>query len=144
MPRLQPALFDVSRLAPLSSSAQRSLVRLNQRQRRSLAPSATSFFRAAKLTAPRRFVPRASRSGSQFTSARSISRRVAFLHDEIGGDPSPIIGGYGSEGGKRQVMFLPLSNGNVWHLRRTVRQVPSPSTQNTDEAAVQKCARVSH
>lgn len=36
LPRLQPALFDASRLAPLSSSAQKSLVRLNQQQRRSL------------------------------------------------------------------------------------------------------------
>lgn len=35
--RLQPAPFDVSRLAPLSSSVQKSLVRLNQ-QRRSALP----------------------------------------------------------------------------------------------------------
>lgn len=43
------------------------------------------FFRAAKQTASRRFVPRASRSGSQFTSAQSISCRVVFLHDVLEG-----------------------------------------------------------
>lgn len=83
LPRLQPALFDVSHLAPLSSSVQKSLVRLNQQQQRSLPlPHLLPSGKVNGVPAicsesfPERFTV-------HFCSIDLASCRVVFLHDEL-------------------------------------------------------------
>lgn len=120
MPRLQPAPFDVSRLAPLSSSVQRSLVRLNQQQRRRslplprLLPSGDLFSESFPERLAVHFCSNRSRVVSCFSATKLEGIRRQSSEDTA------------ARGGKRQVMFLPLSNGSDWHPRRTVQQVPSP------------------
>lgn len=102
MPLLQPALFDVSHLAPLSSSVRKSLVGLNQQQQRSLplprllpsggvngAPAICSSSFPEPFTL-------------HFCSIALVSRRVSPRR--VGGDPSPIIVRFGASAG-----FIPTT-----------------------------------
>lgn len=142
LPRLQPALFDVSGLAPLSSSVQKSLVRLNQQQA-ALAPSVESSSERRSKQRPGdlfRELPGAVHSSLLLNRSRVVScfsatnwrgpvanhRRIRQRGQE---KPSYVFAPFKW---KRLASEADGSAGSI------------PSTKKTGKAAAQKCAHVSH